>query len=191
MAQSPDFTIAANPHAFLHCGPVNSDQKDDKRDFTFITSADNTVIHSKSGNKSERIQGTSSEVVSISGDPAQSGGVGKAIIAKSGDIVLNAENGNVHIKASNIYFEASSGKEGQGNIMASCNGYYQVATGGEYRLAAGRMCFVSEGNVNFVGNMIVSGGFSKANAVAGAGLLKQLLAGNWADIVTAISQSCK
>ena len=53
------------------------------------------------------------------------------------------------------------------------------------------MCFVSEGNVNFVGNMIVSGGFSKANAVAGAGLLKQLLAGNWADIVTAISQSCK
>ena len=102
MSNAPDYTITANPHAFMHCGPVTHEGIDDKRDLTIITSANNSIIHSKSGNKNERIQGFSAEVVAINGDPSQHGGVGKAIIAKSGDIVLNAENGDVYINARNI-----------------------------------------------------------------------------------------
>ena len=190
MSNAPDYTITANPHAFMHCGPVTHEGIDDKRDLTIITSANNSIIHSKSGNKNERIQGFSAEVVAINGDPSQHGGVGKAIIAKSGDIVLNAEAGDVYINARNIYFNAS-GESGQGNIMSKCNGFYQVSTGSEYRLAASRMCIVSEGNMNFVGNMMVSGDFNKGSAVASAGFLSKILSGQWSDLITALSQSCK
>ena len=191
MALVPDFTIAQNPHAFVHCGPIKTDDVDDKRDLTIITSAGNETIHAKSGNCVERIQGFSGEVVGIAGDPAQEGGVGKAIVSKSGDIVFNAENGDIYLKARNIYFTASDGREGKGNIMAECNGMYQVSSGGEYRLAASRMCIVSEGNMNFVGNMMLSGDFNKGSSVASAGFLSGILSGNWATLITAISQSCK
>jgi len=191
MSNAPDYTIAQNPHAFIHCGPVATDDVDDKRDLTIITSGNNQIIHAKSGNKVERIQGFSGEVVGIAGDPSQEGGIGKAIVAKSGDIVLTAESGNIHLKAKNIYFEASAGEEGQGNIMANCNGFLQLSTGGEFRVAAGRMCFRSEGNMNFVGDMMISGSLSKGSSVASAGFLSSILSGNWASIITAISQSCK
>jgi hypothetical protein len=190
MSNAPDYTITANPHAFIHCGPVTHEGIDDKRDLTIITSANNSIIHSKSGNKNERIQGFSAEVVAINGDPSQHGGVAKAIIAKTGDIVLNAENGDVYINARNIFFNAS-GESGHGNIMSKCNGFYQVTTGSEYRLAAARMCIVSEGNMNFVGDMMLAGNFNKGSAVSSAGFLKSILSGNWASLITAISQTCK
>ena len=191
MSQAPDYTISQNAHAFVHCGPLKVDEKDDKRDLTILTSSGNEVIYAKSGNKLERTQGFSGEVVGIAGDPSQEGGIGKAVVAKSGDIVLTAENGDIYLKARNIFFSASDGREGKGNIMAECNGYLQLATGGEFRVAAGRMCFVSEGNMNFVGQMVISGGMHKGSSLASAGFLSSILSGNWASIITSISQSCK
>ena len=32
MSNAPDYTITANPHALLHCGPVTHEGIDDKRD---------------------------------------------------------------------------------------------------------------------------------------------------------------
>ena len=61
---------------------------------------------------------------------------------------------------------------------------YQVSS-------ASRMCIVSEGNMNFVGNMMLSGDFNKGSSVASAGFLSGILSGNWATLITAISQSCK
>ena len=190
MSDAPSYTVTCNPHAFMHCGPMAHEEIDDKRDLTIITSANNSIIHSKSGNKNERIQGFSAEVVAISGDPSQHGGVGKAIIAKSGDIVLNAENGDVYINARNIFFNAS-GESGQGNIMSKCNGFHQVTTGSEYRLSASRMCIMSEGNINFVGSVMMSGGLSKGSSVASAAFLSAILSGNWASITASILKSCK
>jgi len=191
MANAPDYTLARNPHALIHCGPLEVDSIDHKRDLTIITSGGNTHTHAKNGNYREDIQGFSGEIVGVSGDPTKEGLVSKAIVAKSGDIVLNAESGDIFLKARNIYFTASDGKEGKGNIMAECNGYLQLATGGEFRVAASRMCFVSEGNINFVGNIMLSGGFHKGSSVASAGFLSSILSGNWASLITAITQSCK
>ena len=95
MSNAPDYTITANPHAFMHCGPVTHEGIDDERDLTIITSANNSIIHSKSGNKNERIQGFSAEVVAINGDPSQHGRVGKAILSKFGKLLLTSEPGNV------------------------------------------------------------------------------------------------
>ena len=105
--------------------------------------------------------------------------------------VLTAENGDIYLKARNIFLSASDGREGKGNIMAECNGYLQLATGGEFRVAAGRMCFVSEGNMNFVGQMVISGGIHKGSSLASAGFLSSIFTGNWDTIITSISQSCK
>jgi len=194
MSNAPDHTITANPHAFVHCGAVTHEGIDDKRDLTVITSSNNSIIHYKNGNKNERIQGNSSEVVGISGDKTQKGAKAKSIVAQSGDIHIDAENGDIYLKAKNIYMLASDEGNGTGNIMATCNGYLQLSTGGEFRVGAGRMCFVTNSNMNFVGQMMVTGGMHKIGAsgsVASAGFLKNILSGNWADIVKAVTQSCK
>jgi len=189
---TPDYTIANNPHVLMHCGDVGSDAdgETNQRDLTFVTSAGCQTIYGKSGNKVQHIQGYSGEVVGHALDPTQKGGVAKAIVAKAGDIVLIAESGNIRMKAKNIYIE-TSGEGGEGNFMVAANGEVRLATGGEFRVAAGRMCIVTEGNMNFVGDMIHSGGFNKANAVASAGFLSSILAGNWASILTSLSQTCK
>jgi hypothetical protein len=191
MANAPDYTLARNPHALIHCGPLEVDSVDHKRDLTTITSGGNTLTHAKNGNYKEVIQGFSGEVVGVKGDPSKQGLTSKAIVAKSGDIVLTAEAGDIFLKARNIYFTASDGDAGKGNIMAECNGYLQLATGGEFRVAASRMCIISEGNINFVGSVMISGGFSKGSSVASAGFLKAILSGNWASITNSILQSCK
>ena len=189
--KAPDYTVTNNPHALIHCGPIASDQAgDDERDLTIATSTNCQVVYSKTGNKVEHIQGWSGEVVGHEIDPTQTGAIGKAIVAKAGDIALIAESGNIRLKAKNIYIE-TSGEKGEGNFMVSANGGVRLSTGHEFRVAAGRMCFVSEGNMNFVGNMVLSGGFSKGSAVASAGFLSSLLAGNWASVVTSLSQTCK
>jgi len=189
---TPDYTIANNPHVLMHCGDVGSDAdgETNQRDLTFVTSAGCQTIYGKSGNKVQHIQGYSGEVVGHALDPTQKGGVAKAIVAKAGDIVLIAESGNIRMKAKNIYIE-TSGEEGEGNFMVAANGELRLATGGEFRVAAGRMCVVTEGNMNFVGNMIVSGGFTKGSSVASAGFLSSILAGNWASLLTSLSQTCK
>lgn len=189
---APDYTIANNPHVLMHCGDVGSDEDGEsgQRDLTLVTSAGCQTIYAKSGNKIEHIQGWSGEVVGHSLDPAQNDGIAKVVVAKSGDIVLIAEAGNIRMKAKNIYVE-TSGESGEGNFMVSANGQMTLATGSEFRVAAGRMCFASEGNMNFVGNMVVSGGFSKASAVASAGFLSSILAGDWASLITSISKTCK
>jgi hypothetical protein len=191
MANAPDYTLARNPHALIHCGPLEVDSSDHKRDLTIITSSGNTLTHAKNGNYKELIQGFSGEVVGVSGDPTKEGLVSKAIVAKSGDIVLNAESGDIFLKARNIYFDATDGKEGRGNIMAECNGTLQLTTGGEFRVAAGRMCIMSEGNINFVGSVMISGGLSKGSSVASAAFLSAILSGNWASITSSILKSCK
>lgn len=192
MAQVPDYTITSNPHAFLHCGPVATQDVDDERDFTIITSSQNEIVHYKNGVYEQHIVGASNEVVGINGDPSQKNKTTKSIIAESGDIVINAKAGTIHLVAQNIHLDATTnGKKGNGNIMVDCNGMLRLTTGDEFRVAAGRMCFRSEGGINFVGDVRISGDLFKGSAVASADMLKSLLAGEWANVINGISESCK
>jgi hypothetical protein len=38
---------------------------------------------------------------------------------------------------------------------------------------------------------MLAGNFNKGSAVSSAGFLKSILSGNWASLITAISQTCK
>jgi len=188
--KAPDYTVTNNPHALIHCGPIAADDAgDDGRDLTFATSSNCQVVYSKSGNKDEHIQGTSGEVCGHGIDPTQRGAVAKAIVAKNGDICLTAQ-GDIRLKARNVYIE-TSGPQGEGNFMLSANGLIALGTGHEFRATGGRMCFISEATINFAGNVVINGDLSKSSALSTASFVSSLLAGNWASVITSLSNTCK
>ena len=189
--KAPDYTVTSNPYALIHCGPIGSDADgDDGRDLTIATSVNCQTTYYKSGNKMDHIQGYSGEVCGYALDSTQEGTVAKAIIAENGDIVLDAEGGNIRLQAKNVYIE-TSGEQGQGNFMVSANGLVALATGHEFRASAGRMCLISEGNINFSGNVKVAGKIACSEALNTASFVTSLLAGNWASVITSITQTCK
>ena len=59
---APDYTIANNPHAFVHCGPIGPGSQDDGRDFCIITSKNNHCVYHTDGSKVEHIQDAWHEV---------------------------------------------------------------------------------------------------------------------------------
>jgi len=187
---APDYTIADNTHCFIHCGPITTETKDDGRDLTIMTSASNHVVYGKNGNKVEHIQGTIRETCGHELDPEQKNYPARTICAKYGDIDLVAENGDIRLYAKNIHF-VTSGSSGDGNVLINSNGQITIATGGELRLAAGDMCITASKSVKINSNIRISGKIFKGSAVASASTLQALLAGNWSQLLTNLSQTCK
>lgn len=189
---APDYSVANNPHCMIHCGPVGPESVDDGRDLTIVTSTDCQVVYGKSGNKVEHIQGHSAETCGHSIDPEQKDAVAKAILAENGDIIFIAEAGNIRFKARNIYME-TSGDTGQGNIIASANGQITLATGGEVRLSGGDICIRGQKGINLVTEYYirVSGKIMEGGAASTGSLISNFIAGNWASLITGITQSCK
>ena len=199
--KAPDFTIANNKYAHVLCGPFGPSDVDTLQpEFTICVASGSQVTYFEGGDKCEVVKGSSHEICGTDENEVddgsekfnnKSGKVGKSITAENGDICLIAENGDVHIKARNIYFEANSGEKDEGNIYMTANGHTIIKSGEELRLGGSRMCVICPGNMNFVGNMIVNGGFTKASSVASADFLASILAGNWATLISNISKSCK
>ena len=199
--RAPDFTIANNKYANVLCGPFGpSDVDTMQAEFTICVASGSQVTYFETGDKIEVVKGASHEICGTDENEVddgtkefgnKGGKVGKSIVAENGDICLLAENGDVHIKAKNIYLEASAGEKDEGNVYITSNGHTIIKSGEELRLGGARMCVICPGNMNFVGNMIVNGGFTNASSVASAGFLSKILAGNWFSIISSISQSCK
>lgn len=188
---SPDFTIANNTHAFVHCGPTGPDIVDEGRDFTLITASNCHLVYADNGNKIEHIQGTSYEVCGHSIDPKQKESIAKAIVANNGDLILNAERGNIRLVAKNILIE-TSGPKGEGNFLLSSNGHVILSSTEEVRLAGSNICINGTAGINIVsGNFInMSGDIQKFGPVTAISMIKNLLAGNWSSLIEGITNSC-
>lgn len=190
---APDFTIANNPHCFIHAGPVAPESADDGRDLSIITSSDCQIVYGKSGTKVEHIMNSNYETCGHRIDPDQKEAIAKSICAKNGDIAIVAENGNIRLKAKNIYIE-TSGSSGSGNILASANGEIIFTTGEQIKLAGGKqVCIHSDGGVTlsspaFIKNAgkVIDGGSSSTGSA-----ISSILAGNWGSILTGLSNACK
>lgn len=198
--RAPDFTIANNKYANVLCGPFGpADEDSMQAEFTIAVASGSQVTYFEGGDKCEVVKGSSHEICGTDENEVddgsskfnKSGKVGKSITAENGDICLLAENGDIHIKAKNIYLEATAGEKDEGNIYITSNGHTIIKSGEELRLGGARMCVICPGNMNFVGNMVVNGGFTKASSVASADFLASILAGNWATLISNITQSCK
>lgn len=188
---SPDFTIANNVHAFVHCGPVGDDSVDEGRDFTLITSSNCHVVYADNGNKVEHIQGSSYEVCGHSIDPTQKEAIAKALVAHSGDLVLNAERGNIRLKARNILIE-TSGEKGEGNFLLSSNGHVILASTEEVRLAGSNICINGTAGINLVSSNFInmSGDIKRFGPVTAISTITNLVAGNWGSLIEGITNSC-
>jgi len=189
---APDFTLANNPHALIHCGPIGSDREDDGRDLTIITGGGgNHIAHYKNGNKTEHIEGAWHEVSGLGKNPKQNEAIARSITAHSGDIVINAERGNIKLIAKNILME-TSGTSPEGNFLVSSNGYIVLASTEEVRLAGTRICINGTAGVNIVsGNFInMSGDLKAFGPVTAVSAIKNLVAGNWGSLIEGLTKSC-
>lgn len=189
--KAPEFTIANNPYCFLHCGPVGPDDEDDGRDFTLITAANNHLVYSDNGNKVEHVQGTFHEVTGHSIDPDQKEVISRSIVARNGDIIISAERGTISLKAKNIHLE-TTGEKGEGNFLVGSNGYIILASTEEVRIAGSRICINGTAGVNVVsGNFInMSGDMKYFGPVGALSTIKNLLAGNWGNLIEGLTNSC-
>lgn len=189
---APDFTVANNPHALIHCGPIGSDKEDDGRDLTIITGGgENHIAYFKNGNKTEHIEGTWHEVSGLGKNPKQNEAISRSITAHSGDIVLNAERGNIKLIGRNILIETSATSP-EGNVLVHSNGYIVLASTEEVRLAGTRICINGTAGVNIVsGNFInMSGDIKAFGPVTAVSVIKNLVAGNWSALVEGLTKSC-
>lgn len=189
---APDFTLANNPHALIHCGPIGSDKEDDGRDLTIITGGgENHIAYFKNGNKTEHIEGTWHEVSGLGKNPKQNEAISRSITAHSGDIVITAATGNIKLKARNILIETSAPSP-EGNFLVSSNGYIVLASTEEVRVAGTRICINGTAGVNIVsGNFInMSGDIKAFGPVTAVSTIKNLVAGNWASLVEGLTKSC-
>ena len=189
---APDFTLANNPHALIHCGPIGSDKEDDGRDLTIITGGGgNHIAHYKNGNKTEHIEGSWHEVSGLGKNPKQDEAISRTITAHSGDIVINAERGNIRLIAKNILME-TNGTSPEGNFLLTSNGYIVLASTEEVRLAGTRICINGTAGVNIVsGNFInMSGDLKAFGPVTAVSAIKNLVAGNWGALIEGLTKSC-
>jgi hypothetical protein len=188
---APDYTIANNPHAYVHCGPIGPESLDDHRDFCIITSANNHMVYHNNGDKVEHIQGTYHEVSGHGLDGTQKEAIARSIVAKNGDLIINAERGNIHLKAKNIHIETTGGKN-EGNFLLSSNGHVIISSTKEVRLAGSRLCLNGTKGVNIVSeNFIhVMGMFRQLPPQTMTKNIKSLLDGNWENLLKGLSQSC-
>lgn len=188
--QAPDFTIANNPHAFVHCGPVGPEGFDDGRDFSIVTSANNHCVYHKNGYKIEHIQGGYHEVSGHSLDVTQKEVVGRSIIAKNGDLVLNAERGTIYLKAKNIHIE-TSGKNKEGNFLVNSNGFIILTSTQEVRLAGSRVCITGTSGINIVSSTFVNiYGHLNTKGPKTIKSINNLLSEGWSSLVEGLSKSC-
>lgn len=195
MPLSPDVTIANNPHCFIHAGPDGPDTEDSGNDLYIATSGKCQVAYAKNGNKVEHIEGFHAETSGYNIDPEQQGAVGRAIFAKNGDIVLTADNGNIRLKAKNIYIETtgSKGDESEGNFIVNANGQLILVGGDETKIAGGTVCIRGEKDINLVspGFIKASGDIIDGGAASTADFISSLMTANWQSIIDGMTQACK
>lgn len=190
---APEYTITNNPHCFIHAGPIGPESIDDGRDLTIVTSTDCQVVYGKSGYKVEHVMGANFETCGHQLDVESNGSIAKSICAKNGDIAIIAENGNIRLKAKNIYID-SGGPSKSGNVLVSANGQIVLAGGDQVKIAGGKqVCIHGEGGITLSSPAFIknAGKVIDGGAASTGSLVSSVLAGNWGSILQGLSNSCK
>ena len=123
----PEQIITDNQYGIIFMGPSGEQDKvGESVDTNMIVALKSgyNEAYSISGNKAEIIPGSSHEIVGINlsqgRNESENEAIAKSIVADNGDIVLNAENGNIKLKAKNIYIE-TFGDGSDGSVLIKAN----------------------------------------------------------------------
>lgn len=193
---SPDFTIFNNAHALMHTGPLGLKSQDIGNDLFLTTSSKCHVHWNKNGTKTEYVTGKWDEVSGF--NISQEGAIARTINAKNGDIHIEADYGDIYLKARNVYIQTTGSKQGgksNGNVLVSANGHLRLIGQDEVRVASGtNLCLIGKSKITAVGNQLI--GISGSNngwtsACSSVDVISQLMAGNFSAVIEGIAQSCK
>jgi hypothetical protein len=190
----PSVKTADNQYGAIFWGPPGPESMDDGRDLTIATKSNHSMTFCESGNSVYITPKCNTEYVGHNIDrtkePKET--PAKQILAENGDIVFIAENGNIKLKARNIYIE-TTGADPAGNFLVSSNGYITLAAGEQTRIAGSKVCIRGDGGVDIgsASYIMFRGAFKYGDYPSITGTIKALLAGNWAKLLDGIDQSCK
>jgi uncharacterized protein (DUF2345 family) len=150
--------ITDNKYGLIFMGPSGEiDELGESLDTNMVVSlkGGHNQTYTLGGNKGEIVPGQSHEIVGTQLDngrtESESEVIAKSIIAENGDIVINAEDGNIKLKAKNIYIEAQ-GEGSNGSILVKANDHIIVRAEEQINVAGGKVCISSADSITLNAN---------------------------------------
>lgn len=189
---APPVRTADTGYGIMFWGPAGPESKHDGRDLTINTKSNHSQTYFESGNSVSVTPKCHTERVGKNLSKSKDGSkpVAKQILADNGDIAFICENGDLHIKARNIYIE-TTGSDPHGNFMVSSNGYINMVSGEQTRIMGSKLCLRGECGVDIAGtNIMLKGTLSYGDYPSVFGTIKNLLAGDWGKLLEGIDKSC-
>ena len=194
----PEQIIADNQYGIIFMGPSGEQDKvGESVDTNMIVAlkGGHNQTYSLGGNKAEIIPGSSHEIVGINlsqgRNESENEAIAKSIVADNGDIVLNAENGNIKLKAKNIYNE-TFGDGSDGSVLIKANDHITMKADEQLNLAGGKVCVTASDSIT-----LNAKGYLRLlydDVIQGSplsGLLGTFMPGPVAKLITDIAETCK
>jgi hypothetical protein len=188
--RSPEYKITDNPHGIMFFGPGNSsDKADEGTQFQLSTSGGYWEHHNENGNSCQRVPGRYDEICGDGLDTSVSECIAKSIVAKQGDICIVSENGNIKLKAKNIYIEATGAKN-NGVFQVAANGQITIATGDGVVISAGKkLCLRGQSGVDIASTHMIKmlGNMAYGSPLSTLPFLPKTVS----NLIEGILESCK
>jgi hypothetical protein len=192
MADHPEILISDNPHGIMFFGPGGMD--DDGAQYTIATSSGSMVHYNKNGSKVEIVRTSSYE---ICGDDLvknrttpEKESIAKAIIAENGDIILNAQEGNIKLLAKNIWIE-TNGDGNDGVFYVNANGQVQISSSDQLVLTGSKVCIRGQAGIDLVSTSFINILGQLKNGSPLGSLIGTFIPAPFADLLKGIQASCK
>jgi len=190
--------IADNKYGLIFMGPSGEvDELGESLDTNMVVSlkGGHNQTYTLGGNKGEIVPGQSHEIVGTQLDngrtESESEVIAKSIIAENGDIVINAEDGNIKLKAKNIYIEAQ-GEGSNGSILVKANDHIIVRAEEQINVAGGKVCISSADSITLNANGYLRTLYS--DIIQGSPFnvnLQTFTLDSVASLIDSITSSCK
>ena len=147
----PDHILTDNPHGAIVYGPITPEDSDDGTRYLQTSTGGHITWANKNGNTTTITPGQNSEIcgrglVEGKNTDATSESVAKAITARQGDIVITAEQGNIKLKAKNIWIETHDTSPG-GNFLVNANGHIAMTAGEKVTIGGTKLCMIGKENI--------------------------------------------
>lgn len=192
MPNPPNHTVTNNPHGTEFYGPTG--KSDTKTEYTHHTKCGYDFCITNDGNQASIVPGYSYEHIlgNVQLDDrrtAEKEAVAKLIRVENGDIVLTAENGNIRLKANNVWIEAQ-GSENKGSFVVNANEAVTIVAGEQAMLSGGKICLSSGDAItlNAEGYIwLLADDVNKGGPFANLPFLPSVLT----DLIDGIALSCK
>jgi hypothetical protein len=177
MAQIPEHTVTNNPHGVIIFGPVGTEN-----DGSVLNIATTNGHHDHYNKNGKFVAGRKDD---------ENGNAAKVIICKNGDMIINCEQGDLKLKARNIYIE-TLGEGNHGNFAVKANEAITMVSGEQLTIAGAKVCITSGDSVNINCPGLLNLSISDINKVSPLNpIIEALLPGPIKELITGVTQSCK